>query len=85
MVSRFTKLPSPSLIVACVALLLALSSTGYAAFKLPRNSVTTVHVKDGTLLARDFKAGQLGGAAGPRVRWVEVLASGVSVNTSATT
>jgi len=72
---RFAKLPSPPMIVACIALLLALSGTGYAAFKLPRNSVTTVHVKDGTLLARDFKAGQLP-AAGAAVRWAEVLPSG---------
>ena len=77
--TRFrTTLPSPPMIVACIALLLALSGTGYAAFKLPRNSVTTVHVKDGTLLLRDFKAGQLssGAAAGATARWVEVLASG---------
>jgi len=78
-------LPSPPMFVACVALLLALSGTGYAAFKLPRNSVTTVQVKDGTLLARDFKPGQLrsgGGAAGPTVRWVEVLPSGEIVGQS---
>jgi hypothetical protein len=69
--SRFKMLSSPPMIVACVALLFALSGTGYAAFKLPRNSVTTVHVKDATLLAQDFRAGQL-----PSVRWVEVLPSG---------
>jgi hypothetical protein len=67
------------MIVACVALLFTLSGTGYAAFKLPRNSVTTVHVKDGTLLARDFRAGQVGAggnAAATAVRWVEVYADG---------
>jgi hypothetical protein len=82
---RFKKLPSPPMVVACLALLLALTGTGYAALKLPRNSVTTVHVKDGTLLGRDFKAGQLpsgGGAAGPTVRWVEVLPSGVIASQS---
>lgn len=71
----FTKLPSPAMVVACVALLLALTGTGYAAFKLPRNSVTTLHVKDATLLARDFRAGQLP-AGGAGVRWVEVLPDG---------
>ena len=80
---RFMKLPSPPMVVACVALLLGLTGTGYAALKLPRNSVTTVQVKDGTLLARDFKTGQLpasgGAAAGATVRWVEVLASGAIV------
>jgi hypothetical protein len=69
--SRFKLFPSPPMLDACVALLFALSGTGYAAFKLPGNSVTTAHVKDGTLLTRDFKAGQL-----PSVRWVEVLADG---------
>ena len=55
-----SKLPSPSMIVACVALLVGLSGTGYAAFKLPRNSVTTAHVRDGTLLSRDFQGGPVG-------------------------
>src|SRR5438105_10070350 len=63
---RFT--PSPGVVIGCVALLLALGGTGYAAQRLvlPRNSVTTVQVKDHSLLARDFKSGQLPrGAAGP--------------------
>jgi hypothetical protein len=68
--------PSPAMAVACLALLVALGGTGYAAIQaLPRNSVTTLQVKDHSLLARDFKAGQLprgpqgpagpAGAAGP--------------------
>jgi hypothetical protein len=65
--------PSPAMVVACLALLVALGGTGYAAVQaLPRNSVTTVQVKDHSLLARDFKAGQLprgpqgpAGQAGP--------------------
>src|SRR6266540_1583195 len=59
--------PSPAMVVASLALLLALGGTGYAASQaLPRNSVTTIQVKDRSLLARDFKAGQLPrGAAGP--------------------
>jgi hypothetical protein len=80
-VQRFKKPPSPPMVVACLALLLAASGTGYAALKLPKNSVTTVQVKDGTLLARDFKAGQLpsggGTTTGATVRWVEVLSGGV--------
>ena len=51
------------MVVACAALLVALGGTGYAATQLPRNSVTTIQVKDRTLLAKDFKAGQL--PAGP--------------------
>jgi hypothetical protein len=62
--------PSPGLVIACVALLIVLGGTGYAAVQaLPRNSVTTVQVKDHSLLARDFRAGQLPrgapGAPGP--------------------
>jgi hypothetical protein len=78
--------PSPALVVACVALVVALAGTGYAALKLPRNSVTTVQVKDHSLLARDFKRGQLpagpqgpagpAGPAGPGARWALVGPSG---------
>ncbi|HEY2073409.1 MAG TPA: hypothetical protein VGG88_07535 [Gaiellaceae bacterium] len=65
----------PATVLACVALLLALGGTGYAATRLPANSVTTVQVKDHSLLAKDFKRGQIprgpigpagpAGAAGP--------------------
>jgi hypothetical protein len=59
--------PSPAMVLACTALLVALGGTSYAAVQaLPRNSVTTVQVKDFSLLARDFKRGQLPrGAVGP--------------------
>ncbi len=52
-----------------IALLIALGGTGYAATRLPRNSVTTIQVKDFSLLARDFKRGQIpAGPAGPVAR-----------------
>ena len=61
--------PSPAMVVSCLALLVALGGVGYAATALPRNSVgtpqlkknavTSIKVKDRSLLARDFKAGQL--------------------------
>jgi hypothetical protein len=77
--------PSPALVVACVALAVALGGTGYAAVALPANSVGTRQLKAGaivaakvkphSLLAVNFKAGQLPageqgatgltGAAGP--------------------
>jgi len=59
--------PSPAMVIGCLALLLTLGGTGYAASQaLPRNSVTSVQVKDRSLLARDFKAGQIPrGPAGP--------------------
>lgn len=73
---RFTRRPSPAMMVATVAVVLSLGGTGYAATKLPKNSVTSTQVKDKSLLARDFKRGQLPkgetgpagapGAAGPQ-------------------
>jgi hypothetical protein len=55
------------MVIACLALLLALGGTSVAAIQaLPRNSVTSVQVKDFSLLAKDFKRGQLPrGATGP--------------------
>jgi len=64
MLSILRRRPSPALVISCLALAVALSGTGYAALKLPRNSVGTaqlkkdavvsVKVKDGTLRAADF-------------------------------
>lgn len=63
------RLPSPAMVVACVALVVALSGTGYAAVKLTKNSVGATQirpaavrsseVKDRSLRARDFARGQL--------------------------
>jgi hypothetical protein len=73
------RLPSPAMVVACAALLVALGGVSYAASVLPKNSVGTAQlkknavtgakikknavtgakVKDRTLMAADFKAGQL--------------------------
>src|SRR5207248_2767105 len=74
---RWTRLvPSPAMAVACLALLVALGGVGYAAVKLPANSVGTAQLKkdavtglkvrNGTLLAADFKAGQVVGKTGPQ-------------------
>jgi hypothetical protein len=68
--------PSPSLLVAFAALMVALGGTSYAIAQLPansvgtkqlkRNAVTTAKVKNRSLLANDFKSGQLPrGARGP--------------------
>jgi hypothetical protein len=46
-------------VTATVALIAALGGTSYAAIKLPKNSVTSVQVKDRSLLKKDFKTGQL--------------------------
>lgn len=66
--------PSPAMVVALIALFVALGGVGYAASQLPKNSVgtkqlkknavTSAKVKDHSLLAGDFKAGQL--PAGPK-------------------
>jgi hypothetical protein len=54
-------------VTATLALFVALGGSSYAALKLPRNSVTSTQVKNGSLLARDFKKGQLkSGARGPQ-------------------
>ena len=62
------------MIVACIALMVAMGGTGYAAIRLPRNSVgakqikrnavTSSKVRNGSLLSADFAAGQL--PAGPQ-------------------
>jgi hypothetical protein len=67
--SRARQHVSPALVVACLALAISLTGTGYAAFKLPKASVGTAHlkrnavtspkVKDGALRATDFARGQI--------------------------
>lgn len=59
-------------VTATLALVVALGGTSYAAIKLPANSVGTAQVKpdaitsgkvrNGSLLRRDFKPGELPGA-----------------------
>ncbi|HJS93737.1 MAG TPA: collagen-like protein [Solirubrobacteraceae bacterium] len=65
----FGRLPSASMVVACIALLVALGGVGVAATRLPANSVGPVQlranavssakVKNGSLRAIDFAPGQL--------------------------
>ena len=81
-------LPSPALVVASIALLVALGGTGYAAFKLPANSVGSVEVRDRSLLGRDFARGQLpAGPQGPSgataIRWASFRANGALVRQNA--
>jgi hypothetical protein len=66
--------PSPAMAMAFLAFLVALGGTSYAVAQLPANSVgakqlkknavASAKVKNRSLLAKDFKAGQL--RAGPR-------------------
>jgi hypothetical protein len=69
--------PSPALVVACISLLVSLGGTSVAAVsqlarnsagtpQLKSNAVISAKVKDRSLLARDFKRGQIPrGPAGP--------------------
>jgi hypothetical protein len=63
--------PSPALVIACLALVVALSGTGYAdvlhvpfnsvgTSQLRANAVVSSKVKNRSLLATDFKVGELG-------------------------
>ncbi|MEX2646710.1 MAG: hypothetical protein WD249_10645 [Gaiellaceae bacterium] len=54
---RKLKLPSPAMVVACIALAVALSGASYAAVKLPRNSVGTQHLKNGAVSTAKLKNG----------------------------
>jgi hypothetical protein len=47
--------PSPAMIVAILALVMAMVGTGYAAFKLPKNSVGTKQLKKNSVTAAKIK------------------------------
>jgi hypothetical protein len=49
--------PSPGLVVACIALIVALGGTGYAALKLPANSVGAKQLKKGAVVRAKIKNG----------------------------
>jgi hypothetical protein len=54
--------PSPALIVAILALVVAMAGTGYAAFKLPNNSVGTKQLKKDAVTGAKVKNGSLEGS-----------------------
>ena len=54
--------PSPAMVVACTALAVALGGTGYAALKLPRNSVGTKQLKNSAVTNRKLARGAVTGA-----------------------
>jgi hypothetical protein len=100
--------PSPAMVVACTALLFAMTGAGYAAGvvgpnsvgpkQLKKNSVTSAKVKNRSLLAVDFKAGQLPqgpkgdpgapgapgqqGPPGPGAQWATVSSAGTIMRQS---
>jgi hypothetical protein len=91
---------TPSLVISLMALFVALGGASYAAIKIPKNSVgaaqikknavTSAKVKDRSLLAKDFKAGQIPagakgdtGATGPAGPTASAYASNnINPNTS---
>ena len=53
------RIPSPAMIVACLAMTIALSSAGYAAVVLPANSVGTVQLKRNAVTAKKIRPGNV--------------------------
>jgi hypothetical protein len=54
------RLPSPAMVVACIALAVALGGTSYAAIKLPRNSVGTQQLQNNAVVASKLSARSVG-------------------------
>lgn len=57
--SRFV--PSPAMVIACLALTVALAGTGYAAIRLPANSVGTAQLKKGAVTGAKVKKNSITG------------------------
>jgi hypothetical protein len=55
------RLPSPAMVVACIALAVALGGTSYAAVRLPANSVGTKQLKRGAVTGVKVKGNTLTG------------------------
>ena len=55
------RLPSPAMVVACIALAVALGGTSYAATRLPANSVGTKQIKGGAVTGVKVKRDSLTG------------------------
>ncbi len=49
--------PSPSLVISFIALLVALGGTGYAAFRVPKNSVGSKQLKNNAVTTKKIKNG----------------------------
>jgi len=53
--------PSPAMVVACIALTIALAGTGYAAIRLPANSVGTAQLRKGAVTGAKVKKNSITG------------------------
>ena len=56
------RLPSPAMVVACIALAVALGGTSYAAITLPRNSVGTKQLQKNSISAFKLQSNSVGPA-----------------------
>jgi hypothetical protein len=54
--------PQPALVISVIALVFAMTGTGYAVAKLPRNSVGTEQIKNGAVVADKIKNAAVGTA-----------------------
>ena len=71
------KRPSPALVVALLALIVALGGTSYAAVKLPKNSVGSKQVKNSSLQAKDIAPGAIGETHSPGAIGANSIAPGL--------
>ena len=62
MLGRKLRLPSPALAISLLALFVALGGTGYAALKLPKNSVGSKQLRKGAVKSSDIGANAVTGA-----------------------
>jgi hypothetical protein len=60
-VTRRLKLPSPALAISVLALFVALGGTGYAAMRLPRDSVGTIQLQNNSIIAPKIRNGTIVG------------------------
>ena len=58
--SSSSRLPSPALVIACLALLVALGGTSYAALALPKNSVGAAQIRTGAVTSAKVRDASLG-------------------------
>ena len=70
--------PSPAMVIAVIALIVALTGSAYAAFKIPRNSVGTRQLK-----AKSVTNGKLANGAVNGAKIAEGTITGTNVNLSA--
>jgi hypothetical protein len=62
MARRKLHLPSPAMAIALLALFVAIGGTGYAALKLPKNSVSSKQIRKGAVKNSDLAANAVTGA-----------------------